>query len=176
MASEFETFLDDKLSAPADQLNRRAKRAATLSARLLKAVAVGDMRVVEAALRDLEAGKLDEPLTASADAAKAYDYRDYLANGFAADFEEACRAAKLPLEGNFPNYSVFPFSVRIDLDNPSAIINRKRVGTLRPSALVAAIADERDRLERSPFNVNEFLGVLFSVWERMNAVQARKTT
>ena len=169
MPNEFESYLDERLAPAAEQLNRRAKRVATLAGRLHKAVGSGDMRAVEGAIRDLQGLPLDEPLSAASEATGSYDYRTYLSNGFAADFEAACQEARLPLEGNFPNYFVFPLPVRIDLENPSAIINRTRVGVLRPSSLIAAIQQERDRLERSPFNVTEFLGVLFSVWDRMNA-------
>src|SRR5688500_6345929 len=99
MPSEFETYLDERLGPAADQLSRRAKRAATLSARLAKAVPGGDMRTVEAALRDLQAIPLDEPLAGAADAAESFDYRAYLNGAFAAECEGACRAAGLPLEG-----------------------------------------------------------------------------
>jgi hypothetical protein len=174
MPSEFESYLDEQLAPSSDQLNRRAKRAATLSSRLVKAAAGGDMRAVEATLRDLQGLPLDEPLKASVEAAESFNYREYLANGFAADFEAACREAKLPLEGYFPSYFVFPFPVRVDVENPSVIINRKRVGLLRPSALVKAVEEERDRLERSPFSAGEFIGVLFSVWDRMNALQSAR--
>ncbi len=106
---------------------------------------------------------------------EGFDYREYLSGGaFAREFKEACREAHLPLEGHFPAYSIFPISVRVDTENPSVLVNRKRMGMLRPSALVRAIQDERDRLERSPFNLTEFLGVLFSVWERLNALQSRE--
>jgi hypothetical protein len=174
MANEFGTYLDEQLAPAADQLNRRARRVATLSGRLTKAVADGDMRTVEATIRDLQALPLDETLTAASNALEAFNYREYLSDGFAADFEAACREAKLPLEGHFPACFVFPISVRVDVENPSVLINRRRVGMLRPSSLVAAIEQERDRLERSPFNAAEFLGALFAVWDRMNAQQSVK--
>jgi hypothetical protein len=172
MAGEFEEYLDTQLAPGAEQLSRRAKRVAALSVRLGKAAAEGDMRGVETTLRDLQALPMEEPLRAAVEAAGAFDPRSYLEKGFAEDFEAACREAKLPLEGYFPSYFVFPLPVRVDQEGPSVMINRKRVGSLRPSALVAAIQEERDRLERSPFNAGEFIGALFSAWERMNAVQA----
>jgi hypothetical protein len=174
MAGEFEEFLDARLVPASDQLDRRAKRVASLTKRLTRAAAVGDMKGVETTLRDLEALPVGETLTAAGEAAGELDYRAYLSSGFAADFEAACREAGLPLEGHFPAYFVFPFPVRVDTDNPSVIVNRRRVGSLRPSALVKAIQEERDRLERSPFNVTEFLGALFHAWEQMNAVQSTK--
>jgi hypothetical protein len=174
MASDFEKYLDENLAPECDQLNRRARRAATLSARLTKAAASGDLRTVEAALRDLQAIPLEERLKASSEAVSGFDYRSYLSDGFAADFEAACREAKIGLEGHFPSYFVFPFPVRVDTDSATVVINKRRTGALRPSALVAAIAEERDRLERSPFNAAEFIAVLFSVWDRMNAQQSSK--
>jgi hypothetical protein len=132
------------------------------------------MRVVETTLRDLQALPMDEVVAAAAAAAESFDYRAYLAGDFAADFEAACREASVPLEGYFPNYTVFPFTVRVDVENPSVLVNRRRVAALRPALLVRAIEEERERLERSPFNASEFLGVLFAVWDRMNAQQRVK--
>jgi hypothetical protein len=172
MPGEFETYLDERLLPASDALSRRARRAASLVARVTRAAAEGDMRTVEASLRDLQAQPVDEALSTASEAAAGFDYRHYLGQGFAADFEGACRAAQLPLEGHFPSYFVFPFAVRVDVENPSVIINRRRVGALRPSALVAAIQEERDRLDRSPFNAGEFIGVLFAAWDRMNAQQS----
>lgn len=169
MPSEMETYLDSQLAPAADQLNRRARRVATLSARLTKAVAEGDLRAAESTLRDLQGLPLEETLAPVQETLAGFDYREYLEQRFAAEFEAACREAKLPLEGHFPSYSVFPLSIRVDLDNPSVLINRKRCGMLRPSAVVAAVETERDRLERSPFNAAEFLGALFGIWDRMNA-------
>jgi hypothetical protein len=175
MDERLEQYLTESLVPSTDQLTRRAKRAASLAARLAKAAADGDMKTVEAALRDLQGVSLDEPTSEVQQAAGAFDYRAYLTEGFAAEFEAACRETNLPLEGDFPAYTVFPISVRIDLDNPSVLVNRRRTGMLRPSSLVRAIQDERERLERSPFNLTEFLGVLFATWERMNAVQSAKS-
>ncbi|MCC2667884.1 MAG: hypothetical protein K0Q72_355 [Armatimonadetes bacterium] len=174
MPNELETYLDQKLAPGADQLNRRARRVATLAGRLVKATASGDMKLVETALRDLQALPMAEPLDSVVEAADSFDYRKYLGDGFGADFEAACREAGLPLEGYFPNYFAFPFPVRVDVDNPSVIVNRRRVGMLRPSVLVATIQEERERLERSPFNVTEFLGALFTVWDNLNAQQSAK--
>ncbi|MGV3720070.1 MAG: hypothetical protein ACO1SX_04090 [Actinomycetota bacterium] len=169
MADNFQNYLDEQLTPAADQLSRHARKVASLAGKLVKATASGDMRTVETALRDLQGTPLDDATASLATAAESFDYRRYLSDGFAAEFEAACREAGLPLEGFFPSYFVFPFPVRVDAENPSVIVNRRRVATLRPSALVAAIKDERDRLERSPFNVTEFLGVLFSTWENLNA-------
>lgn len=174
MADDFHNYLDEQLAPASDQLNRRARRVASLAGKLVKATTSGDMKTAETVLRDLQATPLDETVIAAVTAAESFDYRKYLSDGFAADFEAACREAGLPLEGYFPNYFVFPFPVKVDTENPSVIVNRRRVGTLRSSALVAAIREERDRLERSPFNVAEFLGVLFGTWENLNARYSAK--
>lgn len=175
MESEFESYLDEQLAPAAEQLARRAKRVATLSSRLAKAASGGDMRNVDAALRDLKAIPVEEVLAPADAAGTAFDYRKYLAEGFARELEADCREAGIPLEGHFPSYFVFPFPVRVDVENPSVIVNRKRVTALRPSALVEAIKEEKERLERSPFNLTEFLTAIFGVWQRMNAQQSLKS-
>ncbi len=168
MSVEFERYLDQTLGEPVERLAKTARRAATVAGRLPAAAERGDMRAVEAALRELDSLEVHEPVAAARSASGSFDYRVYLESGWAADFQAACRDAGVPLEGYFPNYTVFPFPVRVDTETLSVLVNRTRVGTLRPSALVRTIQSERDRLERSPFNVDEFLGVLFRIWERLN--------
>jgi hypothetical protein len=172
MASAFETYLDETLAGPCAQLARVTKRSATLGGRLPKAVQNGDVRAVEVALREAAGLRIEEPIAAAQEALGSFDVRGYLEGQFAADFASACQESDILLEGNFPNYTVFPFPVRVDLETTSVVINRTRTGALRPSALAAAINAERDRLERSPFNAEDFLGGLFKIWERLNAVQS----
>src|SRR5205085_3532869 len=149
MASAFETYLDETLGGPAAQLARTTKRMATLAGRLPKAAQNGDVRAIEASVREAAALRVEEPLGAFQEALGVFDVRGYLASGFPADFSTACQEAGIPLEGHFPNYTVFPFPVRVDVETMSVLINRTRTGALRPSALSAAINAERDRLERS---------------------------
>src|SRR5947209_12881174 len=171
MASDFETYLDETLGGPAAQLARVTKRMATLAGRLPKATQNGDVRAVEAAVREASGLRVEEPLAAAQAALGAFDVRGYLESRFPAELATACQEAGIPLEGQFPNYTVFPFPVRVDVETMSVLINRTRTGALRPSALAAAINAERDRLERSPFNVEDFLGGLFKIWERLNLEQ-----
>jgi len=168
MASAFERFLDETLATPAGQLARVTRRVATLAGRLPRAAQGGDVRAAEAAVREAAALRVEEPLGVMQQALNAFDVRAYLENDFAAEFAAACEEAGIPLEGRFPNYTVFPFPVRVDVETMSVVINRTRTGALRPSALAAAINAERDRLERSAFNVEDFLGALFRMWERLN--------
>lgn len=172
MASEFEQYLEEVVAPPSEQLAKTARRVNTLAHRLPAAAQKGDMRTIEAALRELEGLKLDDPLGAVQQSLNAFDYRAYLGSGFQEDFATACEAASIRLEGHFPNYFVFPFPVRVDPETLSVVVNRTRFGTLRPSALTAAIEAERDRLERSPFNLEEFLGALYRMWERLNQEQS----
>jgi hypothetical protein len=174
MGTEFENYLDETLGGPAEALARVGKRVATLAARLPKAAQGGDLRAVEATLRDLAGLRVEEPLGKAQEALGAFDYRAYLQEGFAADFAEACRQANIPLEGHFPNYLVFPFPVRVDAESMSVLVNKTRVGTLRPATLAAAINAERDRLERSPFNAEDFLAALYRMWERLNLEQGAR--
>jgi hypothetical protein len=174
MPTDFENYLDQTLSGPVEGLARTGKRLATLAARLPKAAQAGDLRTVEATLRDMDGLRVADPLATAQAALGGFDYRAYLQEGFAAHFAEACREAGIPLEGHFPNYLVFPFPVRVDVESLSVVINRTRVGTLRPSALAAAINAERDRLERSPFNAEDFLGALYRMWERLNLEQGAR--
>lgn len=176
MSCDFETYLDEHLAPPAEHLARTTKRASALAARLRTAAQKGDMRAAEGAVRELAGLRLEEPLAGVREALGSLDSRAYLESGFAEDFSSACAAAGVPLEGRFPNYAVFPFAVRVDNESLSVVVNRTRVGTLRPAVLVATIQAERDRLDRSSFNAEEFLGALFRMWERLNLEQSARHT
>lgn len=168
MAGVIDAHLDEQVTVPADQLAKSAKRLATLAGRLSKAIQTGDVRTAEASLRDLEALRVREPLDEAAKALRAFEPKAYLENDFPKEFDQACRDRGISLEGYFPTYSVFPFSVRVDADTSTVLINKKRVGTLRPAVLAAQILAERELLERSPFNAGDFLGALYRMWDRLN--------
>lgn len=168
MPGVIDTHLDEKVSGPADQLAKASKRLATLATRLSKAIQTGDVRTAEASLRDLESLRVREPLEEAARALRAFEVGKYLQENFPEEFDRACRDAGITLEGYFPNYLVFPFTVRIDADSSSVLINKKRVSTLRPAVLASHIVAERERLESSRFNAADFLGALYRMWERLN--------
>jgi hypothetical protein len=169
--------IDQKLKPLADRTSAVTKRAVLLSGRVSKGIQTGDLRQVSGAIDELAAipARLQDMQRELADASTAFDGVEYLRTTFPAEFEAACASEGLKLEGFFPRYRIFPFDVFIDVDNLSALLNRKRTGWLRPAALARAARREKERLESARFNPTDFLQGLFHAWDNLNLRSAKRS-
>lgn len=167
--------LDGTLKPLADRMASATKRAALLSGRLSKSVQLGDVRQITNAIEELATtpAKLIEAQKELAEAQASFDSGNYLREAFPVEFEQACAAEGLKLEGYFPRYHIFPFDVVIDPDGLSALVNRKRTGALRPAVLAREARREKERLESSKFSPDDFLCGLFHAWENLNLRYSR---
>ena len=93
--------LDETLGGPSAQLARVTKRVATLVGRLAKAAQNGDVRAIEASVREAAALRVEEPLGAVQEALGAFDVRGYLESAFPADFVAACQPVRCRVVGAF---------------------------------------------------------------------------
>ena len=76
---------------------------------------------------------------------------------YAAALERAARQLKLPLSGEFPEYEVFPLTVRLDLAGESATVARRKTTVLEPSALLRHVQRQHQAVHSSAFNANRFM-------------------
>ncbi len=75
---------------------------------------------------------------------------------YAAAFEQACAGLGVSLEGTYPDYRVFPFEVRIRLEEHRALLGRRSLWTLAPAVLARAVKAERERLFGQNFAADRF--------------------
>lgn len=76
---------------------------------------------------------------------------------YARALEQAAREQHLDLTGGFPQYEVFPLTVKVDLQGEQIVIGRKRLATLDPRTLMGRIGRDVKRLLGSSFNTQRFM-------------------
>ena len=87
----------------------------------------------------------------------SFDSRAYMEQGFyARQMLELCEKEGVDVIGDYPNYEIFPFSVRLDAENQEIYIDRKRNICARPVALVRQLKVSREKLLKASFNANQF--------------------
>src|SRR5665648_916282 len=97
-----------------------------------------------------------------------FGIRDYVENG---DFVEQllahCDHLEVDVKGDYPNFEMFPFRVRIDTENLDLYLDRKRVQCLRPQAFVQYVKAGRDKLLKATFDPKVFLKELAAAYDLM---------
>ena len=161
----FETF-EIEVGARAKRASALARQGARLAGRLDQAAGLVDLhelrqRVAEAvdraaeaaaALAELQRG-LQQPNLLFAGAP---DGAEGVHQEYARAFERACADLRIPLEGTYPDYHVFPFEVKIRLEEDRALVGKRSSWVLRPAALAQAVYRERDRLLGASFAADRF--------------------
>ena len=150
-----------------------ARQAANLARRLQRAAETVDVhdlrqRVQDAAARAAQAAALLaelEPAVRGQDVLLTGPDADAVHRQYAAAFEQACAGLGVPLEGTYPDYRVFPFDVRIRLDDHRALLGRRSIWTLAPEVLARAVKAERDRLFGQGFAADRFGASLATAYD-----------
>lgn len=95
-----------------------------------------------------------------------FDARAYFEGG---DFEtqllQRCAEGGVDVKGTSPVYEMFPYRVRLDVENQDIYLNRKKVQCMRPQSFVTTVRAGQDKLSRAPFNAQSFAGELCDAYE-----------
>jgi hypothetical protein len=104
--------------------------------------------------------------------AEAFDTKEYMEGGdFARQVEYELKRLEVDVKGDFPAYEIFPYKVRVDIDNQDIYVDRKKVQCVRPSGFARKIKADRDRLFRGGFNANDFINELCAVYDFAIAIK-----
>jgi len=130
---------------------------------------VGDPSLIANALEQIKTVLGDiKPLAEGLQGlATSYDHKSYFEQMFHGEFINACQLTKLPAEGSFPNYFLYPLKVRIEVAKLGFYINKKFYRGLRMSFLVNEIKKTRDNIIRRPFNGKNFLSELANIYDEL---------
>ena len=160
-------FLDEEISSERKAFNETARRIAATAKRVEASLKAGDLEGAESGLAKMV--DFREPFTQSREKLTAlinsFDLLRYLKETFHAELVEACQKEGIHLEGRFPSYEVFPFTVRIQADQKIVLVNDKKIRSLRPMVLAKAIKKEKDLLDKAPFNADKFLQALVDCYD-----------
>jgi hypothetical protein len=100
-------------------------------------------------------------LRQSEEAVDGFDTRAYMENGFFAEqMLRLCAEHQVDVIGSFPNYEIFPFKIRFDVESQDIYIDRKKVACARPESFVQSVKDARERLIKVSFNAGQFASEL----------------
>lgn len=95
-----------------------------------------------------------------------FGIRAYVEEGdFAQQMLGYCERLGVDVKGDFPNYEMFPFRVRVDAENLDLYLDRKRVQCLRPLAFVQTVKTNRDKMLRVSFDPSSFIKELAAAYD-----------
>ncbi|MDD2960226.1 MAG: hypothetical protein PHR92_17230 [Lachnospiraceae bacterium] len=95
-----------------------------------------------------------------------FDRKAYFEEGdFAGQMLEYCSENEVDVKGEFPVYEMFPYRIRLDVENQDIYMDRKKVQCMRPSGLVNKIKAGQDRLLKASFNASAFLNELAEAYD-----------
>jgi hypothetical protein len=98
--------------------------------------------------------------------AAGFDTKEYMESGdFARQMEYEFKKLEVDVKGGFPTYEIFPYKVRVDIDNQDIYVDRKKVQCVRPSGFAKKMKADRDRLYRGGFSAVDFLHELCTVYD-----------
>lgn len=98
-----------------------------------------------------------------------------ISEGYAERLESEFRHLNLEFDGQFPEYELFPLTVRVQPEHETVRIGRKTVQTLDPHAVARLVQTEQRRLHRSSFNADRFLRALSLCYDALSRGQLGTT-
>lgn len=126
---------------------------------------------IKSLVRDLEsmkeaaavlAGSLEGLKSTVAD----FDTKAYFENGdFADQMLENCREKGVDVRGEFPVYEMFPYRVKLDVENQDLYLDRKKVQCMRPQSFVDTVKAGQEKLNKASFNALTFVNELSDAYD-----------
>lgn len=121
--------------------------------------------------KDLEAmaqaaDSVSEALDAMKEAADGFDAKGYFESGdFAEQMLAACEEKGVDVRGESPVYEMFPYRVRLDMENQDLYLDRRKVQCMRPGSFVDMVKSGQEKLNKASFNAVSFAGELSDAYD-----------
>jgi len=128
----------------------------------------GELKNLQKNLSSLGAniGDFGSVIAEYASLAEGFDAREYMECGdYARQLISYCEKLSVDIDGEYPNYEIFPFKVRIDSDAQEIYVDRKKSQCMRPRYFADTIKNSRDKMIRASFNVEGFLNELAGAYD-----------
>lgn len=105
---------------------------------------------------------------------KQFDVKEYFQNGdFGKELVTECKAKKMDVQIEAPNYIVFPLTLIVNNEDQTIVVNKKKLGTIRPKAIAEDIRKKRDKMFKAAFNAQAFADDLFMAYTVARAVDEK---
>lgn len=100
------------------------------------------------------------------DTVSGFDSKAYFESGeFAEQMLEACQDKDVDVRGEFPVYEMFPYKVRLDVENQDIYLDRKKVQCVRPQKFVETVKSGQEKLNKASFNALTFVNELSDAYD-----------
>lgn len=117
------------------------------------------------AMRELVSG-LSRDLDQVKETVLDFDAAAYFREGdFAEQMLSICREEQVDVQGSFPVYEMFPYRVKLDVENQDLYLDRKKVACMRPKSFVAMVKKGQERLNKAAFQEQGFLNELAEAYD-----------
>ncbi|MCD8327109.1 MAG: hypothetical protein LUC90_10650, partial [Lachnospiraceae bacterium] len=104
-----------------------------------------------------------------------FDAKAYFESGdFASQMLDICKENELDIQGEFPIYEMFPYRVRLDVENQDVYLDKKRIQCMRPSSFVNTVKANQEKLKKVRFNAEAFAEELANAYDLANAKNNHK--
>ncbi|MDO5425784.1 MAG: hypothetical protein Q4F41_18910 [Eubacteriales bacterium] len=130
-----------------------------------------DLGDIKSLSRDLNAmAEAASSLSAAIEDMKAtvsdFDTKTYFENGeFAEQMLADCQEKGVNVRGEFPVYEMFPYRVKLDVENQDVYLDRKKVQCMRPQSLVEIVKNGQEKLNKASFNALTFVSELSDAYD-----------
>ena len=106
--------------------------------------------------------------------AGSFDAKTYFESGdFAKQLIDYCDQYSVDMRGEFPTYELFPYNVKIDVENQDLYVNKRKNHCVRPLKFVLDIKKKREKYLKSAFNMNMFLNELAAAYDLAIVVKSK---
>ena len=109
---------------------------------------------------------LSDILKETADTVSSFDTVSYFESGdFAEQMLTICREKDVDVQGDSPVYEMFPYRVKLDMENQDIYLDRKKIQCMRPQSFVDLVKNGQDKLNKASFNAQTFAGELADAYD-----------
>lgn len=95
-----------------------------------------------------------------------FDTKAYFESGeFADQMLAKCEEKGVDVRGEFPVYEMFPYRVKLDVENQDLYMDRKKVQCVRPGSFVDTVKAGQEKLNKASFNALTFVNELSDAYD-----------
>lgn len=109
---------------------------------------------------------LSADVSAVKETVSSFDAASYFQNGeFAEQMLAVCQEKEVDVRGDFPVYEMFPYRVKLDVENQDIYLDRKKIQCMRPASFVDLVKKGQDKLNKASFNAATFVNELADAYD-----------
>lgn len=169
-----------EISEAEKKMNTLIAEAKKHGGNMTKATDGGDLKALDKSLNELEADlkAQAEKLSEVRNILNSFNRDGYvIAGDFKQEILDECKKQNVDVKETGGNIlEMFPNKVTINQETQDVTVDKKKLATLRPSALVTYVKKEQEKMGKASFNEQRFIEELYSAYEAVIALETVKNT